>query len=398
MASTSWQRNLAANFAAEFLAMMAFTFIDPLLPLYIQKVGDLTTKEAAFWSGMASSGLSVAMFLISPVWGLLADRFGRKPMVMRVMFGGAVVLSLMSFAPNIYLIIFLRWCQGLVTGSIPAMTALASSTVPRNRMSFAMGIIMLAVFGGQSLGPLIGGFVADHLGYQVTFYMSGALLVLSGIIVLLMVKEHFERPSQGQGTSLRSMLRLAKSRQMLIVFVILFLLNMGQSFVSPIISLRIKELDPAGRAATAAGLTFSLMGLAAAISSLASGRLGERISLPRIMVFSCFIIGLLYLPPIWAGSVGLLAAFLALTGLLRGGLATSSNAIVGLSAAQDQQGIAFGLSQSASSLGGGIGPLIGGSLATVVGLRPIFAVAAGVYMLAGLFAARWLLPRIPVKH
>ncbi len=398
MTSTSWQRNLAINFAAELLAMMAFTFIDPLLPLYIQKVGDLTTKEAAFWSGIAASGLGVAMFFISPVWGVIADRYGRKSMVLRAMFGGALVLLLMSFATNIYVIIVLRWIQGLVTGSVGAMTALASSTVPRNRMSFAMGIIMLAVFGGQSLGPLIGGFVADRFGYQATFYLSGIFLVLGGTTVLLMVREQFERPSQGQGALLRGMWQLAKSRQMLIILVTLCLLSIAQSLVSPIISLRVKELDPAGKAATAAGLTFSLIGLGAAISSLVSGRLGERVSLPKMMVFSCFIIGLLYLPPMWAGSVGLLTAFLALTGLLRGGLSTSSNAIVGLSVPQGQQGIAFGLSQSASSLGSGLGPLLGGSLATVVGLKPIFAVTAGVYMLAGLFAARWLLPHIPGKR
>jgi len=398
LTSTSWQRNLAINFAAELLAMMAFTFIDPLLPLYIQKVGDLTTKEAAFWSGIAASGLGVAMFFISPVWGVIADRYGRKSMVLRAMFGGALVLLLMSFATNIYVIIVLRWIQGLVTGSVGAMTALASSTVPRNRMSFAMGIIMLAVFGGQSLGPLIGGFVADRFGYQATFYLSGIFLVLGGTTVLLMVREQFERPSQGQGALLRGMWQLAKSRQMLIILVTLCLLSIAQSLVSPIISLRVKELDPAGKAATAAGLTFSLIGLGAAISSLVSGRLGERVSLPKMMVFSCFIIGLLYLPPMWAGSVGLLTAFLALTGLLRGGLSTSSNAIVGLSVPQGQQGIAFGLSQSASSLGSGLGPLLGGSLATVVGLKPIFAVTAGVYMLAGLFAARWLLPHIPGKR
>ncbi len=130
MAFSSWQKNLAANFAAELLAMAAFTFIDPLLPLYIQQVGRLTIKETAFWAELAASGLGVAMFVISPVWGLLADRFGRKPMVLRAMFGGAAVLSLMSMAPNIYLIVLLRCIQGLVTGSVAAMTALASGIVP----------------------------------------------------------------------------------------------------------------------------------------------------------------------------------------------------------------------------------------------------------------------------
>jgi DHA1 family multidrug resistance protein-like MFS transporter len=394
----SWQKNLAANFVAELLAMSAFSFVNPLLPLYIQQVGKLSSKEAAFWSGTAAAGLGIAMFFISPIWGLLADRFGRKAMVLRAMFGGSVILALMSFAPNIHVIVVLRWMQGLFTGSVAAMTALASSIVPRHRMSFALGIIMLAAFSGQSLGPLCGGFIADRLGYQVTFYASGGFLLLAGLVVLLLVKEQFQQPPEDQSTSLRKMYRLAMSRQMLPLLAVMCLISIGNSVVSPIISLLVKELQPQGDAATAAGLTFSLIGLAAAISSVVSGRLGERVSLKKILVFSCIIIGFFYLPPIWVGSVGWLAVFLALTGLLQGGISTSSNTMVGLAATYGQQGVAYGLSQSANSLGFGIGPLIGGSLAAALGLRSAFAVSAGLFVLVGLFAARWLFQRQPEKR
>ena len=378
--------------------MTAFTFVDPLIPLYIQKVGNLTVERAAFWAGIAASGLGISMFFISPVWGLLADRFGRKPMVLRAMFGGAIILSLIGFAPNIYVVIILRALQGLVTGSVAAMTALASSIVPRNRMSFAMGIIMLAVFSGQSLGPLIGGYVADHLGYHATFYMSGVFLLLGGFTVLLLVKEDFQRPAQIKGNPIRNMARLAMSNQMLPLLGIMCFLSIGQSVVNPIISLRVKELNTAGQAATTSGLIFSLTGLTAAISSLIGGRLGERISLPKIMAFCCFVIGLLFLPQAYAGTVAVFGVFMILTGLLRGGQATSTNAMIGLAVTQEQQGIAYGLGQSASSLGGGVGPLIGGFLARSLGLQPIFAIAAGVYIMAGFLVLRFLLKRFGAKQ
>jgi DHA1 family multidrug resistance protein-like MFS transporter len=361
-----------------------------LIPLYIQQVGGFTTKQAAFWSGLAAGGLGVALFFASPLWGLVADRIGRKPMVLRAMFGGAVVLTLMGFAPNIYSLVALRWCQGLVTGTMAASSALAAAITPRNRMSFAIGVIMVAVFGGNSLGPFFGGLVADHLGYNVTFYFSAGLLATGGVVVLLLVREKFERSPKGEGVSLRSMLRLAASREMLPLLIAICLLGISQTMASPIISLLVKELNPEGQAATSAGLIFSLIGAGAAISSVISGRLGERISLRKILVISCIGTGLLYLPPIWVGSVGQLVVFLALTGLLRGGLNTSSNAIIGLSAAQSQQGIAYGLSQSAGSLGSGVGPLISGSLAQVLGLKPIFAITAGLYMLVGVSIAMLL--------
>ncbi len=224
------------------MTMAAFTFVDPLLPLYIQKVGNLTVDQAAFWAGLAASGLGAAMFFISPVWGILADRFGRKAMVMRAMFGGAVILSLMSLAPNIYLIVILRCFQGFVTGSVAAMTALASGTVPRNKMPLAMGVIMLAVFCGQSLGPLAGGFIAGRWGYHATFYASGAFLLAAGLIVLIMVKEHFVPVATPRGGSLRAMFNLAKSSEFLPLMAVLALVSAGQGTVGPIMSLRIEAL------------------------------------------------------------------------------------------------------------------------------------------------------------
>jgi len=393
LTGTTWQRNLAVGFVSELLAMTAFTFVDPLIPLYIQKVGDLSIQEAAFWAGIAASGLGIAMFFISPVWGILADRFGRKPMVLRAMFGGAIVLTLMAFAPNVWTVVILRWFQGLLTGSVAAITALASSIAPRDRVSFAMGITMLAVFSGQSIGPIIGGFVADRYGYEVTFYLSGGFLLLGGMIVLLLLKEDFQKPSETRTHPLRSMANLATSRQMLPLLAIMCFVSIGQSIVNPIISLRVKEINTLGRAATTSGLIFSLTGLMAAISSLIGGRLGQRISLPKIMAFCIFVIGLLYLPLMWATKVGLFATFLILTGLFRGGQATSTNAMVGSSVTKEEQGIAYGLGQSASSLGGGLGPLIGGALASAVGLSPIFAVSSGIFIVSGFLTLRLLLRR-----
>jgi MFS transporter, DHA1 family, multidrug resistance protein len=393
LAPEPWQKNLAANFVAELMTMAAFTFVDPLLPLYIEKVGNLTTDQAAFWAGLAASGLGAAMFFVSPVWGILADRFGRKAMVMRAMFGGALILSLMSLAPNIYVIVILRCLQGFVTGSVAAMTALASGTVPRNRMSLAMGVIMLAVFCGQSLGPLAGGFIAARWGYHATFYASGVFLLIAGMIVLLVVKEHFVPLPRPRGGSLRAMLSLAKSPQFLPLLVVLGLISAGQGSVGPIMSLRVEDLVGANRAAAVSGVIFSIVGLAAALSSLVSGRIGQRLSLPRILVICCLAIGLAYIPAMWAGSVAVFAVCLVAAGLFRGGLSTSSNAMVGLSVAEGQQGLAYGLSQSASSLGGAFGPIIGGALANSFGIPPVFLVSGAVYLVVGFVAARWLARR-----
>jgi DHA1 family multidrug resistance protein-like MFS transporter len=155
--------------------------------------------------------------------------------------------------------------------------------------------------------------------------------------------------------------------------------------ISPIISLFIEQLDPTVQAATVAGIAFSLMGIVAGFSSLVATRLGKRIPLNKLLVFACLGTGLLYLPPMLAKTVTQLVILVATMGLLNGGLMMSANSLVSLSVSQSQQGIAYGLSTSAQALGGGLGPLLGGGFASLLGFKPVFGIAGGLFILvAGL--------------
>lgn len=388
MTSELWRKNLYAIFIAEFAVLMAFSFVMPFMPLYIKELGQFTNMEAAFWTGIAIGGAGFAMFVSAPLWGMVADRWGRKSMLLRAQFGGAIVLVLIALAPNVLIFIVLRILQGLLGGTISAASALVATQTPRNKLPFAIGLLMVAFFSGTTFGPLLGGLMADSFGYKATFFITSAILFLGGLIILFFVEEKFEQSMHKQVTSLVSIWRLASSRKMFTLFIILSAIFAGPQMISPIIPLSIKELAPQAMAATISGLALGFMGLLSIISSIVVGRLGGRISLKRILVFSCFITGLLYLPPIWAGSVVQFIIFIGLTGLFIGGLQTSSNTLVGLSAPRDQQGIAYGLAASANSFGIGLGSLIGGSLATLIGLRPVFGVAGGLFILVSLLATK----------
>ena len=390
MASESWRRNLYAIFIAEFIVIMGFSFVNPFMPLYIQEIGHFSGTEAALWAGIATSASGIAMFFSAPLWGMVADRWGRKPMVLRAMFGASIALALVGLAPNVYVIVGLRFLQGVFSGTVAAASALVSSLTPRDRVPFAMGLLMTAVFTGTTVGPLIGGFTADRLGYQAAFFITAGLLASGGLVVTFFVRERFERPPAGQAVSFGSLWRLAKSRQMLPLLVVLSALHAGPQMISPVISLFVRELNPSGAAATMSGIAYSCMGVVAAASSAVAGRIGQRVSLKKILVVSCLGTGLLYLPPMWAATVTQLLVFIALTGLLKGGIMTSSNSLVGLSTSATQQGIAYGLAQSANALGNGIGPLIGGGLAPLIGLRSVFGVTGGLFMLTGLAVVRLL--------
>jgi len=211
----SWRRNLYVIALAEFLAVAGFTLVNPFLPLYLQQFGSFTSAEAAFWSGIAIGGGGIAVFLFAPIWGVAADRWGRKPMLLRSLFGGAVILGLYVLITDVYIFIGLRIMQGIFTGTVAAATALVATVTPREKITLAMGILMGSVYAGNSCGPLMGGFLSDHFGFSTTFIVTSALLIIGGLMVLFLTRENFKAPAKGQQASLLSTLRLAASPHLL---------------------------------------------------------------------------------------------------------------------------------------------------------------------------------------
>jgi len=383
MQSESWRRNLYTIAIAEFLVIMGFSLYSPLLPIYMQKLGGLSSNEAALWSGIATGGSGLAMVISAPIWGTIADRWGRKPMLLRAQFGAAGVVALFLMAPNIYLLTGFRIVQGVFTGTVSAASALVASCTPREKLPNSMGILMGAIFAGQTVGPLAGGFLADNFGYTVAFIVTSGLLASGGLIVLFLAREKFEKPTKSEHILGKGLLRLAFSRQIFPLLLVLAALSIGPQIVSPVLPLIIADLQPEGGAASAAGQAFALLGVIAAASSLVFGRFNGRVSIRTILMVCCIGTGLLYLPSIWANSALQLVLFFGFTGLLTGGIMTSSNSLVGLTVPASQQGIAYGLSQSATALGAGLGPFLGGGLGAVMGLRYIFCISAVIFGLAG---------------
>ena len=263
-------------------------------------------------------------------------------------------------------------------------------------MTLTMGILMVSFYGGAALGPLVGGFLAQTFGFTATFFFTGGIMVFGALIVLLFVTEKFTPPPKEEIATFTKMFHLAKSKELLPILGITFALNAGPSIISPILSLYIREISGSISAETVAGTAFFLMGVAVTVSALVAGRLGQTINLKTIIIFSCIGTGILYLPLMFATNATQILIFVAMTGLLRGGMITASSALVGLAISPAQIGIAYGVNQSASSLGNSIGPLIGGSLAPFVGFKNIFAITAGVHILTGVIVAK-LLTRVPVR-
>jgi MFS transporter, DHA1 family, multidrug resistance protein len=131
-----------------------------------------------------------------------------------------------------------------------------------------------------------------------------------------------------------------------------------------------------------------IIGLLSVVSSVSIGRMGERIPLRTILITSCFLGGICYCIPILAGNVTQFVILVGLTGLFTGSLQTTSNTLVGMAVPRNQQGVAYGIAASATSLGVGAGALAGGSLASVIGFLPMFAIAGIMFIIVGFLSIK----------
>ena len=377
-----WQRTLYIMFAAQFLSMIGFAFVLPFLPFYVRELGITDERMVPFWAGVlaASSGLVMAFF--SPLWGWLSDRYGRKIMVERAMFGGAVLTFAMGLVSNIWQLLFLRILSGATTGTISASIALVSTVVPKQKLGYALGLMQVAVFLGMTLGPWIGGILADILGYRLTFMAGGAILLLGGMLVLFGTRERFVRPSKeilAKGDRLVSLLAYGGFPAMLALF---FFFHFTVHFVAPILPLFIETMyDPArGGIASTTGLLFAISGAAAALSAGGIGYLSDRIGYRRILMFHLLLTAASILLHGAAQGILHLVLLRALYGLAAGGILPTMNALVGRLIPSESYGKAYGLTSSMTSLGMAAGPFFGGIMASSWGYRWPFAFV-GIMML-----------------
>lgn len=380
-----WHRNLGALWLAQTLSAVGFSFILPFIPLYVRALGVVGVTEAAQWAGMIGAASAVSMTIAQPIWGTLADRYGRRPMVIRSMVGGGIIITVMGFATSPGQLLALRFVQGAITGVSAASTALAATSVPKRRLGFALGLMQVAMFVGTSVGPLVGGVIADTLGYRASFYASGALLLLGGAIVIGLVREDFTPPAADEPR--RSV--WAESRALLAMGVlpvlvgIVFLIQLGGMIVSPVLSLFVEELSQGANAATAAGTIMAATGLASATAAVLIGRLSDRVGHGVVLPVCLLGAAAAYFPQAAVSELWQLLALRLILGLFLGGLMPSANALVASIVPEARRGAAFGLTATANALAHLVGPLAGAGIATQWGMREVF-VATGV-----LFAAAW---------
>ncbi|MCK4514271.1 MAG: MFS transporter [Spirochaetaceae bacterium] len=379
-----WRRNLYGAWLSQLLAIAGFGFVLPFVPFYIQELGVTNPDELRLWTGILSAAPALGMAIMAPIWGLLADRWGKKLMMLRAMFFGTIIMSLMAITQSVQAVLVLRICQGLFTGTMTAAAALVATGTPKHRLSYALGLLSSSTFIGISVGPMIGGLVAEWVGYRPSFLMGGAMVAIGFVLVLVLVHESDADASEDDESTIdepelkrRPLGRLASviSMQMLGLFTLILILRFVRALPIPFLPLYVQELrgELAG-SATATGMISAGRGAVTALSAVTITRLGDRH--PRMLLVGILLAaaGVLSLPLYFAGSIWAFSAFLILATFFLGGVEPLIQADLSSRVSPARRGLLFGVQSSIASMGWFVAPLVGSLISIRLSIAHIFLI------------------------
>lgn len=377
---TSWKRTFIAAFVAQIISTMGFSLAFPFLPFFLADLGIAERADRAWWAGLLQGLSGITLAISAPIWGVLADRYGRKSMVVRSMLGGATVLFATSLARSVSDLVVLRLLQGTLTGTVSASITLVAGVVPERRSGFALGMMQAAVMFGNCIGPLVGGFVAGAWGYRGAFRIGAAILLVGGVLVLCLCQEDFQRHALPQTGAARPGLAVwLASAGFLTAVIVLVSVRLSNSIAGPILPLVVQDIlgplrDVAKDRTT--GLVIGIASLSGACGAGLLGHFGDRWGHRRVLIATSALAAAASVLTAGVHTLPALYAVRIVFGFAVAGMMPAANAFIRRAAPSHSIGKAFGLAGSIGMLGLAAGPFLGGWLGKTWSIRAPFVATA----------------------
>jgi MFS transporter, DHA1 family, multidrug resistance protein len=386
--TTSWQWLLALYTVAGFIETAFYGQMNAFTPLYLPQLG-VPPDQVRAWTGLLVTISSALGIPFLPLWGALADRYARKPVIIRSFLAEMLAAFMMAVAPGVGMFLLGRTLTSFALGNSGLMMTTLTERTPRHRVGLAFSIMNGAPAVGLFLGPLFGGLIFDRFGFPAMMVANGVLL--AGIAGLLA----FGYRDEFRGTSTEPILRMAGESVQIIwgsmplrtLFPALFLLFAGRAVASSYVPLAITTIYVGSAPGLAVGLASAAGGIAALALSPVFGALADRFGHWRILLRGAFLLVFLWpLPGLARALPPFILAWAVLSGTAAGVQAISFT-VLSDSAPDRARARVMSFAYLPVVAGSTIGPAIG-ALATRNSVFAVFP-AAALLALAGALALRY---------
>lgn len=376
--------------AAVFICFAGTFFIMPFLPLYVQELGDFDTATTVLWSGAIIGITPLISGVSAPFWGMMADRFGRRLMLQRSLFGFAICLGALGLATEPWHLLAIRTCEGIFGGFMTSAVALISTESTTERLSIGIGRLHAARVLGMAAGPLPGGLIAEYAGYRVACFVTMAMLFVAFFIVTFTTKETVKRTAiTDAGTPLPRLREIVATASFISIFAAVFVTRMAERTFDPVLPLLVADTSvgiTAG-AAIATSIITTVGLIASSAAAVLIGYVATDGNRARILLVVLFLTALSFAPIVYFTSWNWLLGARLATGILLGASMTLAVSLAATDTPLERRSAALGIIGSATSYGSSCGVVLAGVLSTI-SLTLIFA-ANCVLILLSAFLLLW---------
>ena len=364
-----------------FFVGASLSLVIPFMSLFVEELG-VKGHMIDLYAGIAVSSSAMTAAFLSPVWGSLADKYGRKPMMIRAALAMTFTMGGMAFVQNIFWLIALRLLNGVFSGYVPNSTALIASQAPKKYSGYALGTLSTGVVAGTLMGPLLGGVIAQTLGMRDVFLLVGFFLALVTLLTIFGVKEDFQPMSKEKQLGTKELLAKIPQKSILFgLFLTSMVIQMVAQSIAPILTLYIRSMGQSENLMFISGLIVSAMGVSSILASSHLGKLGDKMGNHRLLLIALLYSFVIYFLCAWARTpieLGILRFLFGLgTGALLPGVSSLLNKIT------PKEGISriFSYNQTFFYIGGVVGPLMGSTIAVSLGYHWVFYATAAMVLL-----------------
>lgn len=377
-----WHKAFYTLWLGCFITGMGYSMTMPFISLFIADLGHYSKFQISMYSGLAFAMTFIAQAIVSPYWGNLADRKGRKLMCMRASGVMALTITATGFAPNAIYIIVMRFIQGAFSGYINNATALIAGETPHRKSGWVMSQMMTAGTAGNLVGPLLGGVLSNFFGnwlggawgYRIPFFITGFLMVLVFLGSTFLVQEKFTPISREEMKPMKEIIHtLPNVKLIFAMFITTLLVQAANMSIDPIVSLYVKSMMPNSKnIAFVAGIVAATPGLGTLLAASKIGHKMDEIGPLKILRLGLIVGAILFVPMALTNSPWALAGLRFLLGIASAAMLPAAQTVLTLNTPAESFGRIFSYNQSFQAVGSVFGSLMGSTISGLFNYATVF--------------------------